>query len=483
MKYRWNKLYAKINSLNDGRNGPKRTEFIIAGIIMLVALFSFCFMKDFSLTIRQSLLFNSSLFNGKVFRFYSVINDHAVAGFFEGWPASLLSGANYSIINYATYGLVCMPLYLIDKVFKLSLSLVWYEVIIKIFYAVITVGMVWTIKRICELLHFDNVKKKWTIFMFMTSSVFIFSSLMINHLDIFSLFFMLLAIKEVIAKNRKKELLYFMLAVFYKPFVLIGIIPMILLREKRIFHIAKDIIIICSGIIFQNVVYHFDSGYALVKSYMNSAYSFLDKFLISGYGMQRNNYLGTVSFFVVTYVLICVAAYCLKNKKEKYYLFALPFLSWCSFILFVQWHPNWLLLIAPSMIFMTVYTDKIKVFGIIECVFNTFAILVTAIGWEHNYNESMIDGGILSQILGLTSNPDASVWKFLRYKVSIPIDIYGSLLSASLICMALLVVYEIWRRKYHPVKEPVIVYERSIMWLRIVPLLLFIGYSFITLFL
>ena len=104
------------NKFNYVENAPTKAEFIIAFLILQFAAYMFCFTKDFKLTVTQGLDFNDCLFHGKVFQYYSEINKLALAGqYSKAWPQTMLAGATYTIINYASLGLICMPAYLIGK--------------------------------------------------------------------------------------------------------------------------------------------------------------------------------------------------------------------------------------------------------------------------------------------------------------------------------------------------------------------------------
>lgn len=472
----------KVNRWNDGTKGPKKSDWILGLIVVLVATFGFGFMHDFSLTMRQSLLFDSCLFNGKVFRFYSIVNHEALLGHFEGWPNTLLSGANYSIINYASLGILSLPLYAIDKLFKLSIPIIAYEMYMKCIYIVMWVYMLKITVDICDLLGYNEVKKKWTVFLFGTAPVLLFSSLMITHLDIFSLFFLMLGLRGLLKGNMKSEFVFFMLAASFKPFVLFGIIPLILLQEKRIFRIVGEVVSCCLGIVLQAGIYHFDPGYARVKEYMESKYQFWDKFFGFGYELERYMYKASISFFFIAFIIICVVAYYKKKTKDSYYVFALPFMVWCSFILFVQWNPNWLLLIMPFLIFMLVNNSRFKLFSIIHTVFNAMILIVCAFGWETFYDQSMVNGGLLSVITGRVSNGAKSIAKIADGKLPIPKDFYTTLLSASLICFMVLVFVDMIKKRQGSYKEDT-VYERGVIWLAILPLVGYMLYGFMSLFL
>lgn len=474
----------KIDQWNEGSSGPSKYDMIAAlAVVLLISCF-FCFLKDFKLTVMQSLTFDSCIFNGKVHKFYSIVNAQALSGHYDSvWKNSLSAGANYSIINYATLGIVCLPLYVLEKAAKITVPFVLYETVVKMVFAGITLYMTKLIGDICSLISMDGIRSKWVKFAFLSSPILWYSCLMISQMDIFSLFFLVLGIRASIKGMKRFELLFYALAVFYKPFALIAIIPILLLKEKRIGYIFRDVLITLAGLVFQNVVYHFDSGYARVQEYMGQLYNFSERFFSSGIVTSRNVYTANAGFFVISFVMICVIAYSIR-KFDYHLMFALPFAAWCAFVVFVQWHPNWLVFMIPFAVITLGYSYRIKLMCAIECVFTIFFLLVNSLGWLFNYDNDLINGGILSQVFGLHSEGGefGTIRPVLTDKLSaIPVDFYISVLSAAVISMAVAVAMDIYRRRKavsYDISEAK--FERGVMWLRSLPMLCFIVYSFVS---
>lgn len=471
-----------FNEFNDAVNGPSKAEYIIAFLVLAAAAFMFCFTKDFKLTVTQSLDFNDCLFHGKVFHYYSEVADLALSGHYsKAWPQTLLAGANYSIINYASVGLICLPVYIFDRLFDLSVSFLVYETLVKAAFVAMMVYMTKIIYDICRLLKPDKKDAKWVSFCFLTSPVFLFASIIISHLDIFSILFLLLGIKYMAKEKHWLELLFFMLAVAYKPFILLGIIPILLLKEKRILYLIRNAVAVLFGIILQNIVYHFDEGYVMTQDFMSQTYGFIGRFFGVGFAYKRNCYDGTVSYFVMAFVVICIAAYMIRNVKWEY-VFAFPFLVMGTFVMFVQWHPNWMILVVPFLTLMLLYTHNIRLTCILDCLFSLFVILLTALGWLHNYDVRMLNGGVISKLLHLEINKNYMIHKVLLRKFpDIPIDIYSSLLCGVVAGLILLFVIDCVKvRRGRSDADKVRKWERCAVWCRVLPAVGFMAYALLT---
>lgn len=482
------KVTAVFKETEEGK-GPKLRDWYLLGLVMLPVFLFFCFYKDFSLTMNQSLVFNDCFFSGKAHRFYSIVNEKALNGDFYYWPDTLAAGANYSAINYMTLGFVNLPLYAVDRLFSLDLPLLPYQVVVKLLYFVLLFAMVKIMQDIAKGLGCSEEKAKWTGFMFASSSLLIFTSLIILHLDIFPLFFALLGIRAMLAGNVRQELVFFSVAVLYKPYILLGILPMLLLQEKRILYLVRNAAAVLAGTLLQSVIYHFDAGYAEVKAFMENQYGFVDKFFGSGFVYERNAQGGIASYFIISFVLICVAAYAIRvtphteerggksivDRRSLYVL--LPTLVYGSFILFVEWHPNWLLLLVPFLILTMANARHFHTACLVETCISLFAILMSGLGWQNSYDQNMAAGGFLSKALHL-EHQGATICQLLE-QVGINMDLYMSLLAGSVIAMMLLLV---WEYKNRNSEEPADSWNRGFVWIRVAPAGIFIVFSIITLF-
>lgn len=473
------KVKSKFTAFNEAAEGPSKAEFGIGLLLVLIAAFLFCFMKDFRLTVTQSLNFYDCLFSGKGLRFYSEVNELALSGYYgKDWPQSLLAGANYSVINYATVGLFCLPVYIVDRCFGVAVPFLVYEFVVKLAFSLMMCWLAKIAYDICKVLRPEGKDARWIMLCFLTSPVFLYSSIAISHLDIFSIVFLMLGIKYMVKEKRKQELIFFMLAASYKPFVLLGIIPMLFLKEKRVLYLLRDFIVIMAGILAQNLIYRFDPGYGETQKFMSETYDFLGRFFGTGFGFTRNCYDSVASYFVIAFVIICVVAYLIK-KVEWQYAFTLAFAVMGAFVMFVKWHPNWMVLIVPYMMLLLLYTYNIRVMCILEFVFSLFVLLVSGFGWWHHYGIRIINGGVISQLLGLKADKYHDIYKIIpRMFPQIPNDIYSSILCASVLGFLVLFALDWWRKKrgvaYDKDGRK---WERCAVWFRVLPVVGYMAYA------
>ena len=159
------KLRKRLNAWNDGKGGPRKGDWMAALAIVAILTLFFCFLKDFKLTVTQSLTFDSCLFNGRLKDFYTIVNKQALSGYYDAvWGKNLSACANYSIINYATLGVLCLPIYVIEKLAHITIPFVVYELELKLLFAVAVLYLTKVLADICTAVSMKEETKKWVTF-------------------------------------------------------------------------------------------------------------------------------------------------------------------------------------------------------------------------------------------------------------------------------------------------------------------------------
>ncbi len=395
---------------------PKLTmplpDAIVGGVVLFFCTFFFCFHRDFYLTLNQSLDFLDSLFSGDVLHYYTYIRDRALANLYPEWGASLLAGANYSIFNYAVLGIWCLPVYLLYRgILNVAVPFAAAQFWAKLGFFLLYLWMGKLLHQILEAADPVESKEdtktglKGRLFSrsrvgvyFLLSPILLFSSAMISHLDLFSVVLLLLGIRALFRNKYPMAILFFACACAFKPFVLLSIAPILLLREKRIHILLLSFAGVVAGVLPQTLLYGKDPGYVETKAFMNANYFFIDRFFDAGVPFNRNFLSGTGSYFVILFFVICIAAY-LDNGKHAARYFAFPCYVWLGFFAFVQWHPNWILHLAPFLVLLLPYVSDLLLWSILQTAFAGIYMLISTVGWAGYYDVTMVNYGLLGGVL------------------------------------------------------------------------------------
>ncbi|MCR4896594.1 MAG: hypothetical protein K5891_07475, partial [Lachnospiraceae bacterium] len=233
---------------------------------------------------------------------------------------------------------------------------------------------------------------------FLLSPILLFSSAMISHLDLFSVVLLLLGIRALFRKKYPLAILFFACACAFKPFVLLSIAPILLLREKRIHILLLSFAGVVAGVLPQALLYGRDPGYREMKAFFSEKFFFMQRFFAAGVPFERNFFAGTGSYFVILFFVICLMAY-LDNGKHAAKYFAFPCYVWLSFFAFVQWHPNWILHLAPFLVLLLPYMGDLMVWSILQTAFSGAYMLISTIAWAGYYDVTMVNYGLLEGVL------------------------------------------------------------------------------------
>lgn len=348
-----------------------KCSFVKTCWYILIIILGFYFVSllypDIVITYHHSLNFLDCLFSGNLIGFY----DYSVQNQYGGWPA------NYSLPMYIVFGIWCLPIWLLGKLSIISVESVWCLLFIKGLVLFCCIGCVFLLKKI--LINIDCKDIKLSLFQFSSSLLFIIPALAIVQYDVISLMFTLLAIYLYIKEERFsfKFFFIFSVAVALKLFAIFPFIYLILLKEKRIFYIIRNILFAFAVYIIVALLYFNNAGYKTAVVDFNSG--MLDRLMNVTFETGTLN----ISIFFSLFFVICIIAY-LSNPariSETIYM-----LSWlCTFFyldlfLFMQFaHPYWIILMVPFLFIMiSLNKKKMKINFTLEILLELSIIIVYA---------------------------------------------------------------------------------------------------------
>lgn len=461
-------------------NDGKKIENIIAIVIVSICAMLFCFYVDFYLTVSQGITFLDCLFSGKVGSFYSITAEYSLRGIYGEWyQGTLLGGANYSIITYAAIGLLCLPIYIVAKIASIQMPFIIYEFWLKIFYIIGAWVVAKIVRNIAKEMGANDDEQRVAYISTLLSPYLLFCSVMISHFDYFSLLFVSLGVLALVRKQMKRTILFFMIAIAFKPFCLIVIVPMIVSYEKNILKIVIDFIICCLGFLQGYIYGHIDPGYNVTKNFMNDFYCFVDRFFADGF-VNEANAVGKIraSYFIVAFIVITAVAYYKKFSLKQFLFF--PFAAQCALALFVIWHPNWLLLFIPFLPILITFLRRKDVVILVSAIGTMAFFVVSAYGWPGAYDNVMIVTGPIGFIYDfLINNENYFTYKFSAFLEPVPRDIAWSIFFACTMIMLLFIGAEYFRDSSEGKEE--YVYDKkqkAIIWSQVLPIVLFIIMAF-----
>lgn len=340
---------------------PYKWEYLFGGLFSLLIVFSSMYF-DFFATFRDGINFWYALFEGHPLSYYSyaaaipgatpnreivcgAAYDFTIYGFFAVWnfPAWLyerISG------NYAESSLICM---------------MWAKLMLPVIAIVIARGM----KMILEFITGTDRDSATMIYAYSFSGILMMAAYSVGQYDIIGVLFAVYGVYYFLKKDYKRFYLYFGVAITCKYFAMILFVCLVLLHEKRILYIIRNLAAGCYLVLIEKFLFSFGKSYASLhptvgKVHTGGSEGVVGTLLLSSrvqYLFHLKTFMGvdTMSVFIFLVALICV--YCYLQKREETYDFYykviyIAFAINAVFILYTASTPYWAIVMVPYMILM-----------------------------------------------------------------------------------------------------------------------------------
>ncbi|ADO38800.1 EpsG family protein [Eubacterium callanderi] len=428
-------------------------------IFLVVIVLGFCsitFMYgDIYATIEHSMNFLDSVFQGEFMNFYQIAIENST----YGHPAV------YDFPIYLVFGIWNFPIYLLNKLTGINYlyslpCLVWAKMML-VFFALLSAKVLFMISR---ELGINNDRCKWVVFFFLTATTLVVSTFLISQYDIISILFVLLGIYSFIKKETKKFILWFVLANTMKLFSVFIFIPLVLLKEKKIFKATIQILLGLLGIIICKLLFRGNAAYiASTKSFSGDMLARLEGTSIN---WQYDNYL--IPFFVVVFVGICIFSY-IRHCDSKYEIgkvaVYISLVVFYAFLAFVPFNPYWMVLVTPYSVLAIFLNPKyLKINILLDSVIGFILVWLSTLINYWVFSVGMMNNMLLSHIF--MPNYQIRFYNLRELIQSLDLEKFSNFLVAILIaCIIAFIILNYPKREniFQTNNEKI---ERSMVWLR-----------------
>lgn len=387
--------------------------------ILCVLAYAFFIHTDILEISSHSYIFLDSIFKGRFFSYYQYVAEHPF-----GKELYYLNNANYNITTYAVFGIFQLPIYIFNAIFgTFNETLLYYVakfVGVAFFFACISV-----VRKIALLLKLDSKTANYAALFFALSPVAFFSPLMMSQYDSLPLFLALLGILYWMRGDVAKCVLWMGLGAACKFYVLLLLVPLVLLREKRVLRIIKYGVMSLWLIIPTTLLF---LGRIPDANNFNSI--MVGRLLEVKFSAASN-----IPVFLTLYLILCAAAFLWTPKKDHTERVGmwLCLMVTCLFALLVLWHPQWLILLVPFVVLTTMLEKNRIVWWWLDIMFAAGFFLVSFMSFPVDGN--LFDFGVLGLATGFRSGliDYVTVAPFLAQIPMFP-ALSAILLSVPLIC-------------------------------------------------
>lgn len=309
-----------------------------------------------------------------------------------------IRGGNYLISTYIVFAIWNFPLFLAGYRCPQDLNYCpywvhqWFKLCPILFFALST----FLIYKIAKKIEFEEDKAKWCCFAFATCSMSVFSQFIFIQYDIFTVFFFLAGLYFYFDNKWWKYVLCFGIAITFKYHVAIYFLVLLVLKEKKIFQILKNVLffvlpMICVALPF------WGSPYFKRCVLGFGALSYVD---LSGLNIGFFNYSIDVPSVVIIALLIIGYLKQAENNIENT-RWALFLLAGVTFALFgcMAWNPQWLLMLVPILI-LNIFNNKYFTFYyILLNIFTVTLYIFIAMNWGEACGEGLLRRGMFRDVM------------------------------------------------------------------------------------
>lgn len=454
---------------------PTVWDWIMLYAIIVLCSFFMCQNFDLFCISNLSSEWVSLTMHGKFFQFYDITMERAISGAYFG-DSSILNGPNYNILVYITWGIILIPLKIFGKLFGYTI-----DVSVMVIYGkliLIMLGMIlgYVMYRIgMKITNENKVVSKYLAFMTLSSSIMIMGSNTFGQIDVIPLIFLMIALYYYLDDKLLPFLLIASLGICYKGIIVLAIIPLVLLKEKRLLYIIRNAIGLCIFPALTKLMFIGSTGYATCMKEINNAYNFKTRL----WGASITNEHFGISYFIVIYIVLCFAAYYIKtpekNRISRYVAF-IPLVAFTSFYTFVFWHPQWVVILAPFIALNLVLMQKKRLGLLLDLGILIGYVMSTIVNFPNNVDNYMINNGFIARITGeiYSGKTIADIYN----ATGLSIYIVYSLFAGCLLCFVILSYMELIHKKENTqitTEES----DRLIVWLRPIVMLVFLIVSLV----
>jgi len=406
-----------LKSLKEKKQGrDMRKPLKVEWIILLGAIIAFSCLylyNDLAFSSAGGLRVWNCIAEGKLSLFYW--------SNYPGVEGSVLpdgsAGGSYDFLIYSIFAVYNFPLWIWEKITGLSfLSFYPTRLYLK--------GIIWLFSGFSALLIYKiavlcGSRKEnaiWGPVLFLTSSLFYTAEITIGGYDIISVTFSLLGIYGFLKKNDKCFLTSFAVAIATKLFAFWLFIPLLLLREKKIWKLAVKTLLALSAIIIPKLYFALGSQAAIAKGVqlgtetLNAATAVSEAPMVVNDVIAHSDIIDEALFptdytAIFTFLSIdnlplvfvgmfavWICCYFIKRELTGIEVIYLCAVVMSIFMVTVKLHPYWCILIVPYIILLIILNPgRIKENFLLELLISAGYVFNKAILYSWCFSLAQIE--------------------------------------------------------------------------------------------
>ncbi len=352
--------------------GISNIEFAIFSLVLVFSYFSFQH-PDLILPGGSSI----AILKGHFFDFYE-------------YNKPLFIQNNYLISTYLIYALWNIPVVIFNPeidVLNPGAWIFWYKGLTAIFYFLNAIQL----RKMALKLGLSSQNAVLAVLFWVSCPIAFFSNFIFGQNDVFTMFFMLVAINMLIDRRVFWFTFYISISITFKYFPIFIYIPLLLAVEKNLWRITKNMILLFIPMLIEVAIFIGSPAFFEGVFGFSVAHNFF------AFGLFNIDII-SINPYILFWTIIVLYSYFILNEKLNNLnnnLIYLVLTILIGFFFFSYWHPQWMILITPFAVLTTMLHKNRKLFWIIDVFKMLFFVAFVVTKWPQNVDSFLLNLGVL----------------------------------------------------------------------------------------
>ena len=369
---------------------------------ILFVLMLFCFLAYAMSDLFHTAACSYGYLDGHFFDFYDYLAEHAIDS-----DGTVGIHASYMPTVYILFALWNIPMKLFGVVPQATMQLGVLPIMwAKLLPCLVFTGSSVIVFHISKELGMSSRKALVAVYAYLSCPVLLYGQFVIGQYESFFTALILLGFYYWLKKRNFAFLLCFALALTFKYTALFVFLPLLILREKKIWKILVCCLLITIPYVIEYLIYmHSEAftGYVFgIGQSGDKPTGYIENaFLYTGFNFGGNLQF-VIYILVVAFALILGWAY-FTNAEEKteescYAVFFI-IASLSAFFCLSKWHSHWLMPLFAFSTFAAFMHRRTAAYLALDLLFGLLFVMFCTCQFEGAHDEAMINNGIFKFIL------------------------------------------------------------------------------------
>lgn len=308
-------------------------------VFVLLSILFWCHIYgDLLVTTRHGINFWNILFDGQIHNFFHLNTMDSGNIWYPGVYACV-----YNILIYIVFAIWNIPLAILWKITSIDvmnniLCMAW----AKLLPVTAAIVCAYIVCLILKDMGINKARRQLALYLMLSSATLLGSVFINSQYDTLGLIFQLLGLRSYLKKDTRGFLFWFGIAICFKLFALLIVVPLLLLREKKLSRLMVSMVILMIPNLLTTVPF-----FALdVLKGVERGDSITRQLLPMLFSQENQN--GLFYWFIMAYGALMI--WCYIRSTQEITTDDVLWTCFCaitSFFVLLNTHPYWIVLMVP----------------------------------------------------------------------------------------------------------------------------------------